>query len=165
MFRRRWSAAPPETYWAGVCRFQRFENGDWRVITSASPLGPIQRTYGPKELNALFVYEDVRVFTLSLDIILEDWGSIFIVPRDIDVQLAIARKIAEGKDPDSAYDVVKEVQRVRLSVTNFMGENFNGGAVNLVEIYAQALDVEGQTTPESASASARFAPSRMRLPQ
>ena len=51
-------AAPqPETYWAGVCRFQRFDDGDWRVITSASPLGPMERTWGPRKIDVLFEYE------------------------------------------------------------------------------------------------------------
>ncbi len=151
-------AAPlPETYWAGVCRFQRFDDGDWRVNTSASPLGPMERTWGPQEIDVLLEYEDVKLFPLSLFAILYDWGNIFLAPRDVDVQIDIARKVAEFKDPDAVYGVVAEKQRAIVTVSNFMDENFNGGIVNLVEIY---VDVQEDQSTESSPA--RVVPARAR---
>lgn len=154
-------AAPqPETYWAGVCRFQRFDDGDWRVITSASPLGPIERTWGPQEIDVLLEYEDLKLFPLSLFAILYDWGNIFLAPRDLDVQLDISRKVNEFKDPDAVYGVVAVKQRAIVTVSNFMGENFNGGIVNLVEIY---IDVQEDQASELSPA--RAVPTRARAAQ
>ena len=95
---------------------------------------------------------------MSLFAILDDWGNIFLAPRDLDVQLDIARKVAEFKDPDAVYGVVAEQQRAIVTVSNFMGENFNGGMVNLVEIY-----VDMQEDQASESSPVRVVPTRARV--
>ena len=139
----RSKTSPPETYWAAVCRFQRFEDGTWKVFTSASPMGPINRLYGPAPATAKFIWEDVEVFSLSLDIQLAGWGEIFMAPRDLDVQTAIARKIALGGG-SGLYALLIETHDGTLQVSNFDGDNFGIGKVsNLVEIHftpARALE-------------------------